>query len=88
MAYEIEGWERDGARGESRFYCVRVRNLAEARSIFESVPLRARITLRDTRGRIWDLLRSKNRDKELDTQLRTLEDARPAGAALPRRKHR
>ena len=79
MAYEIETWKRDGAKGESRVHCVRPKNLEDAAAIFAAMNTRglARITLaRSGTSVIWDIWRSPKRDHELDADLRTFRDIR------------
>lgn len=99
MAYEMELWESDRPElpfggGEFRTRVVRVSNLEAAQTTLvgllrESATKRtARITLSDTRGRIWDLARFDGRDIELDSDLRDLSDQRPAGAAVPKVRRR
>ena len=87
MAYELELWKRDGAKGECREHVVRVPSLESAKQTFEAARREgiARITLaRSGTSVIWDLWRAEDRDTELDAQERTLEDIR----LLPKTKRR
>ena len=98
MAYELEIWTSDRPRkpiggGEVREHVVRVLNLADAQTVYAGMIATlstgaARITLSDTRGRIWDVLRLPCRDTDLDTDTRSLTDLRPVGAARPKVKRR
>lgn len=87
MAYEIETWKRDGARGEYRVHVVRVRNLEDAAATFATMGTSrlARITMaRSGTDTIWDLWRADDRDTDLDAETRTFDDIR----TYPRAKRR